>query len=62
MRCENAWQTGKAPFDLSVVFSTLYERVTERLEKRGVDFAVKVLEKWDLYSVDSALQPQEKAE
>lgn len=58
-----AWDGSYSPDDdLSVVFSTLYQRVTERLEQRGIDFAVKVLEKRDLYSVESALQPQEKAE
>lgn len=47
-----AWdETLTTEDDISVVFSKLYEGVTQRLTDKGVDFAAKVQEKRELYSV-----------
>jgi hypothetical protein len=47
-----AWdETTTTEDDISVVFSRLYEGVTQRLEQRGIDFTAKMQEKRALYSV-----------
>ncbi|HEU5382214.1 MAG TPA: hypothetical protein VFV38_42920, partial [Ktedonobacteraceae bacterium] len=47
-----AWDETVTPEDdISVVFSKVYESVTKRLDQQGVDFAAKMQEKRDLYSI-----------
>ena len=45
--------------DISVVFSKLYGAVTQRLEEREIDFAAKVQEKRELYSVPIQVKEKE---
>jgi hypothetical protein len=48
-----AWdETTTTEDDLSVVFSKLYDSVTNRLDERGIDFTAKMIEKRDLYSIE----------
>jgi hypothetical protein len=50
-----AWDDTTTPEDdLSVVFSKLYEGVTQRLDERDMDFTATMLEKRRLYSVPNA--------
>jgi hypothetical protein len=52
-----AWDdTTTSEDDISVVFSKLYEGVTQRLDERGIDFTAKMLEKRALYSVPKSNQ------